>query len=211
MDLASVKIACSNCHMRELCLPIGLNSEEMRKLDALVGERRHIELKGFLYRNGAMGSHCALPSGRTRSTRCGMVGVLDSRLPAAIVRRRVSSQRPDKRMNTNMVSESKYSSLPNGPLGSNAATVLTQKAMSMPSATGKSMLTRFCFVTRPCSQTTLPSPLAAFTRACKTPGCANREASTLESRRRSTCPAHECGSATPLNRGWVSHQCSLAS
>jgi CRP/FNR family transcriptional regulator, anaerobic regulatory protein len=52
MDLATAKIACSNCNMRELCLPIGLTSEEMRKLDALVGGRRHIERKGFLYRNG---------------------------------------------------------------------------------------------------------------------------------------------------------------
>ncbi len=52
MDLASAKIACSNCNMRELCLPIGLNGAEMSKLDQLVGVRRHIDRKAYLYRNG---------------------------------------------------------------------------------------------------------------------------------------------------------------
>ena len=35
-----VKTACSNCNLRELCLPIGLAPEELKKLDELVSARR---------------------------------------------------------------------------------------------------------------------------------------------------------------------------
>jgi CRP/FNR family transcriptional regulator, anaerobic regulatory protein len=52
MDLKQAKIACSNCNMRELCLPIGLNTDEMVKLDQLVGSRRKVLRKGYLFRNG---------------------------------------------------------------------------------------------------------------------------------------------------------------
>ena len=30
------KVACSSCNLRELCLPVGLNRENLDKLDALV-------------------------------------------------------------------------------------------------------------------------------------------------------------------------------
>ncbi len=52
MDLKQAKIACSNCNMRELCLPIGLTTDEMHRLDQLVGSRRKVIRKGYLYRNG---------------------------------------------------------------------------------------------------------------------------------------------------------------
>ncbi|MNZ95496.1 hypothetical protein D3C78_1146460 [compost metagenome] len=57
-------------------------------------------------------------------------------------RRRISSKRPDNRKKTNIVSESKNTSWPNGPEGSNVPRELTMKVISMPSATGRSMLTR---------------------------------------------------------------------
>jgi hypothetical protein len=44
-----------------------------------------------------------------------------------------------------MVSESKYTSRPNRPSGSNVPSELTTKVISMPSATGRSMLTRRSF------------------------------------------------------------------
>ena len=47
-----------------------------------------------------------------------------------------------------MVSESKYTSLPNKPWGSNVAAELTMKVTQMPNATGKSMLMRACFKSR---------------------------------------------------------------
>ena len=33
MDAQSIKVACSSCNLRELCLPMGLNEAEMDKLD----------------------------------------------------------------------------------------------------------------------------------------------------------------------------------
>ena len=36
MDAQSIKVACSSCNLRELCLPMGLNPDEMSKLDQLL-------------------------------------------------------------------------------------------------------------------------------------------------------------------------------
>ena len=44
-----------------------------------------------------------------------------------------------------MVSESKYTSRPNAPAGSKVPSELTTKVINMPSATGRSMLTRRSF------------------------------------------------------------------
>ena len=35
-----VKTACSNCNLRELCLPIGLDADDLRKVDELVSNLR---------------------------------------------------------------------------------------------------------------------------------------------------------------------------
>ena len=35
MDSHTIKVACSSCNLRELCLPMGLNADEMVKLDYL--------------------------------------------------------------------------------------------------------------------------------------------------------------------------------
>jgi CRP/FNR family transcriptional regulator len=47
-----VKTACSNCNLRELCLPIGLEADELRKLDELVSTRRRLKRGDYLYRVG---------------------------------------------------------------------------------------------------------------------------------------------------------------
>jgi CRP/FNR family transcriptional regulator len=47
-----VKTACSNCNLRELCLPIGLAPEELKKLDELVSARRRLKRGDYLYRAG---------------------------------------------------------------------------------------------------------------------------------------------------------------
>jgi CRP/FNR family transcriptional regulator len=47
-----VKTACSNCNLRELCLPIGLDVEELKKLDELVSTRRRLKRGDHLYRAG---------------------------------------------------------------------------------------------------------------------------------------------------------------
>ena len=40
----TIKVACSNCNLRELCMPIGFNPEEMQKLDEVVAARRSVKL-----------------------------------------------------------------------------------------------------------------------------------------------------------------------
>lgn len=50
--LAVIKTACSNCNLRELCLPFGLNLEELERLDDLVSTRRRIKRGDHLYRAG---------------------------------------------------------------------------------------------------------------------------------------------------------------
>jgi CRP/FNR family transcriptional regulator len=53
ISLAVIKTACSNCNLRELCLPYGLNLEELERLDDLVSTRRRIKRGDHLYRAGA--------------------------------------------------------------------------------------------------------------------------------------------------------------
>ncbi len=48
----SIKVACSNCNLRELCMPVGLNQAELRRIDELVANRRSIKRGAMLFRNG---------------------------------------------------------------------------------------------------------------------------------------------------------------
>ena len=52
LTLAIIKTACSNCNLRELCLPFGLSLEELERLDDLVSTRRRIKRGDHLYRAG---------------------------------------------------------------------------------------------------------------------------------------------------------------
>ena len=52
MITQSIKVACSNCNLRELCMPLGLNEDELKRLDDLVAARRKIARGDILYRNG---------------------------------------------------------------------------------------------------------------------------------------------------------------
>jgi CRP/FNR family transcriptional regulator len=50
ISFAAIKTACSNCNLRELCLPFGLAQEEMTRLDKLINVRRRIRQGEHLYR-----------------------------------------------------------------------------------------------------------------------------------------------------------------
>jgi CRP/FNR family transcriptional regulator, anaerobic regulatory protein len=52
ISLNNIKVACSQCNLRELCLPVGLSEQEFTKLDTLVGGRRKIKRGQSLYRAG---------------------------------------------------------------------------------------------------------------------------------------------------------------
>ncbi len=47
-----LKVACSACKLRELCLPIGLSRDDVARLDSLVDERRMVPRGGSLFRAG---------------------------------------------------------------------------------------------------------------------------------------------------------------
>ena len=52
MSLHAINVTCSNCNLRELCMPLGLNSQQMQRLDDMVATRRKIKRGGTLFRNG---------------------------------------------------------------------------------------------------------------------------------------------------------------
>lgn len=64
ISLSVIKTACSNCNLRELCLPFGLSLEELERLDDLISTRRRIKRGDHLYRAGeAFDSIYAIRSG----------------------------------------------------------------------------------------------------------------------------------------------------
>ncbi len=46
------KVACSNCNLRELCLPVGLTDPDLERLDELVAKRRSVTRGDALFRTG---------------------------------------------------------------------------------------------------------------------------------------------------------------
>lgn len=52
ISLSVIKTACSNCNLRELCLPLGLTVGELERLDDLVSTRRRVKRGDHLYRAG---------------------------------------------------------------------------------------------------------------------------------------------------------------
>jgi CRP/FNR family transcriptional regulator len=52
MNPQAIKVACSNCNLRELCMPVGLPATELERLDELVATRRKVPRGAALFRNG---------------------------------------------------------------------------------------------------------------------------------------------------------------
>ncbi len=46
------KVACNSCNLRELCLPVGMSTEQLDKLDGMVANRRNISRSGALFHAG---------------------------------------------------------------------------------------------------------------------------------------------------------------
>jgi CRP/FNR family transcriptional regulator, anaerobic regulatory protein len=51
-QLNALKVACSACNLRELCLPVGMSDEEMTALDNMVSTRRSVKRGEALFRAG---------------------------------------------------------------------------------------------------------------------------------------------------------------
>lgn len=52
ININTIKVACSNCNLRELCMPIGLNNDEMQRLDDVVAKRRRVKQGEHLFSSG---------------------------------------------------------------------------------------------------------------------------------------------------------------
>jgi CRP/FNR family transcriptional regulator len=52
MNKESIKVACSNCNLRELCMPMGLSEQELLRVDELVAVRRTVKRGAALFHNG---------------------------------------------------------------------------------------------------------------------------------------------------------------
>ena len=52
MNPQAIKVACSNCNLRELCMPIDLSQQELDRIDEVVAVRRKVKRGTMLFRNG---------------------------------------------------------------------------------------------------------------------------------------------------------------
>ncbi|MDE1949265.1 MAG: fumarate/nitrate reduction transcriptional regulator Fnr [Burkholderiales bacterium] len=50
--LEPFKVACSNCNLRELCLPVGMSRDQLERLDTMVATRRTVARGDTLFRVG---------------------------------------------------------------------------------------------------------------------------------------------------------------
>lgn len=48
----TMKVACSNCNLKELCLPVGFNPQEMHRLDEMVATRKKVKQGDYLFHHG---------------------------------------------------------------------------------------------------------------------------------------------------------------
>ena len=52
MKIEPIRIACSNCNLRELCLPMGLSDADLEHIDRLVSSRRVVKRGAALFHAG---------------------------------------------------------------------------------------------------------------------------------------------------------------
>jgi CRP/FNR family transcriptional regulator len=81
-----IKVACSSCSLRELCMPAGLDLREVERIDELVASRRKVRRGESLFRNGEafdalyairtgfFKTHVTAPDGRDQITGFQMAG-----------------------------------------------------------------------------------------------------------------------------------------
>lgn len=89
IDLTELKRVCSNCSLRELCVPMGLNRAEVERLDKVVESSRSLHTGDHLFRRGdSMRSIYAVRSGTLKSytvNREGEEQVIGFHLPGELV------------------------------------------------------------------------------------------------------------------------------
>jgi len=69
LDKHFIKTACSSCNLRELCMPIGLDADELKRIDELVTKRPFVKRGRALFRAGdAFTALYAIRSGFLKTT-----------------------------------------------------------------------------------------------------------------------------------------------
>ncbi|VTU22022.1 fumarate/nitrate reduction transcriptional regulator Fnr [Variovorax sp. PBL-E5] len=48
----NIRVACSNCNLRTLCMPVGLEPAELQRIDDIVAKRRKVRRREALFRAG---------------------------------------------------------------------------------------------------------------------------------------------------------------
>ena len=68
INIATLKAACSDCSLRDLCLPLGLSADDLRTLEGSVKSHRKLNKGEFLYRVGdSFRSLFAIRTGSTKT------------------------------------------------------------------------------------------------------------------------------------------------
>ncbi|MDR3645745.1 MAG: fumarate/nitrate reduction transcriptional regulator Fnr, partial [Clostridia bacterium] len=69
VNISSIKAACKDCSLRELCLPLGLNEPDLTALDKVIKRRRALKKGEMLYRFGdPLKALYAIRSGSLKTT-----------------------------------------------------------------------------------------------------------------------------------------------
>jgi CRP/FNR family transcriptional regulator len=89
LDITSVKVACSECSLSRLCLPMGLDAGDLEKLDAVLRRPRPLRRGDHLFRSGdTLRSLFAVRSGSLKTyTPCedGSEQVIGFHLPGELI------------------------------------------------------------------------------------------------------------------------------
>lgn len=89
VSLSNIKVACKQCALRELCLPMGLSESDMDQLDNLLKRRRKVKKREYLYRIGdPLSSLYAVKAGSLKTVGLmedGRIQVVGFHLPSEIL------------------------------------------------------------------------------------------------------------------------------
>lgn len=53
LDMAAVKVACANCNLHNLCLPLGIDIQDIKRLDDIINRKRPLARGEYLFQAGS--------------------------------------------------------------------------------------------------------------------------------------------------------------
>jgi CRP/FNR family transcriptional regulator len=68
IDISALRVACKDCSLFQLCLPLGIGDEDLERLEQIIKRRRPVKRGEYLFRNGdAFHSIYAVKSGSIKT------------------------------------------------------------------------------------------------------------------------------------------------